>query len=228
MYNSNGPPKGFNVTSDQSSYDLVTKDIIISSLAGAPSSGSATSNNTGYSFVLGTDNINQIYKAELVTAAIKFNTALPTNVQNQTLFVSIPQLNQNTFQVATNPKGTPKTVQSQIFCQIPDNSTPVTPGGLSSNGIISLYIGARMFDTVQYYNPPISKVNTIDVSFFDPLGNNIVVNSSGASGTIGTFYFTLRVYYFQKRNNISSFSTSVFNYAASGTIDSIYQPSFQN
>ena len=29
MYNSNGPPRGFNVTQDQSSYDLVFKDIII-------------------------------------------------------------------------------------------------------------------------------------------------------------------------------------------------------
>ena len=204
----------------------LSKDIIISSLAGAPSSGSASSNNTGYSFVLGTDNINQIYKAELVTAAIKFNTALPTNVQNQTLLVSIPQLNQNTFRVAAN-KLTPNTVQSQIFCQIPDNYTPLALP-TSTNNTISLYIGARMFDTVQYYNPPISKVNNIDVSFFDPLGNNIVVNSSGSSGTIASFYFTLRIYYFQKRNNISSFSTSVFNYAASGTIDSIYQPSFQN
>jgi hypothetical protein len=233
MYNSNGPPKGFNVTSDQSSYDMVTKDIIISSLAGSPSSGSASSNNTSYSFVLGTDNINQIYKAELVSAAVKFNTALNTNIVNQTLLVSIPQLNQNTFRVASttpingNATGT-NSVQSQIFCQIPDNSTPVTPSGLTSNGIISLYIGARMFDTVQYYNPPINKVNHIDVSFFDPLSNNIVVNTSGASGTINSFYFTLRVYYFQKRNNTSSFSTSVFNYAGSGTIDSIFQPSYQN
>jgi hypothetical protein len=232
MFNSNGPPKGFNVTSDQSSYDMVTKDIIVSSLAGSPSSGSASSNNTSYSFVLGTDNINQIYKAELVSAAVKFNTALPQNIQNQTLLVSIPQLNQNTFRVASttptngNATGT-NSVQSQIFCQIPDNYTPLALP-TSTNNTISLYIGARMFDTIQYYNPPINKVNHIDVSFFDPLSNNIVVNTSGASGTINSFYFTLRVYYFQKRNNTSSFSTSVFNYAGSGTIDSIFQPSYQN
>jgi hypothetical protein len=232
MFNSNGPPKGFNVTSDQSSYDMVTKDIIVSSLAGSPSSGSASSNNTSYSFVLGTDNINQIYKAELVSAAVKFNTALPQNVQNQTLLVSIPQLNQNTFRVASttptngNATGT-NSVQSQIFCQIPDNYTPLALP-TSTNNTISLYIGARMFDTIQYYNPPINKVNHIDVSFFDPLSNNIVVNTSGASGTINSFYFTMRVYYFQKRNGTSSFSTSVFNYAGSGTIDSIFQPSYQN
>ena len=227
MYNSNGPPKGSNVTSDQASYDLVSKDIIVSSALGTPNSGSPGSNNSVYSFVLGTDNINQIYKAELVSAAVKFNTAIPPNVQNQTLLVSIPQLNQNTFYVASNSMGT-NSVQSQIFCQIPDNSTPVTPGGLVSNGIISLYIGSRMFDTVQYYNPPVNKINRVDISFYDPQGNIVPVNTSGPSGTIQTFYFTLRVYYFQKRNNISSFSTSVFNYAASGTIDSIFQPSSQN
>jgi hypothetical protein len=31
MYNVNGPPKGSNVTSDQSSYDIVFKDIIVKS-----------------------------------------------------------------------------------------------------------------------------------------------------------------------------------------------------
>jgi len=226
MYNSNGPPKGFNVTSDQSSYDLVSKDIIVTSSIGTSSQGGNV-----YSFNLGTDNLNQIYKAELVTAAVKFNTAIPSSVQNQTLLVSIPQLNQNTFRVATNASGINNggnaSVQSQIFCQIPDNYTPLALP-TSTNNTISLYIGARMFDTVQYYNPPINKVNHIDVSFFDPTGAPISVNTSGSSGTIYSFYFTLRIYYFQKRNNISSFSTSVFTNGASGTIDSIFQPPFQN
>jgi len=230
MYNSNGPPKGFNVTSDQSSYDLVSKDIIVCSSLGTPNSGAFNQDSNTYSFNLATDNMNQVYKAELVSATVKFNSAINTNVVNQTLIVSIPQLNQNTFRVATNTTsagyGNNQT-QNQIFCQIPDNCTPITPGSLTPNNIISLYIGARMFDTVQYYNPPINKVNSIDVSFFAPNGNSVPVNTSGSSGTIGTFYFTLRLYYFQKRNNISSFSTSTFNYVGSGTIDSIFQPSYQ-
>jgi hypothetical protein len=214
MYNVNGPPKGFNVTGDQSSYDLVSKDIIVCSTLGTPNA-----NNTVYTFNLGTDNLNQIYKAELVSAAVKFNTAINTNVINKTLLLNIPQLNQNTFYVAGN--GTNQ-VQSQIFCQIPDNCTPLTPGTLTTNNIISLYIGARMFDTVQYYNPPINKVNHIDVSWAAPNGTVIGIDPS-TSGTINSFYFTLRVYYFQKRNNTSFFSTSVFTNTGTGTLDSIFQ-----
>ena len=223
MYNSNGPPKGFNVTSDQSSYDLVSKDIIVCSSLGTISPDKSTT-----SFNLGTDNMNKIYKAELVSATIKFNSSINTEVINQTLLLSIPQMNQNTFRVAGNvsgPNGTGNNItQSQIFCQVPDNCTPVTPSSMTSNNTISLFIGARMFDTVQYYNPPINKVNNIDVLWFTPKGNVVTVDTSGASGTVNSFYFTLRIYYFQKRNNTSSFSTSVFNYAATGTVDSIFQP----
>lgn len=226
MYNSNGPPKGFNITSDQSSYDLVSKDIIVCSDLGSPNP-----DKTVYSFNLGTDNINNIYKAELVSASIKFNTSINTEVINKTLILSIPHMNQNTFYVAGNNNGsnangtygnTP--TQSQIFCQVPDNNTPLTPIGVLSNNIISLYISGKMFDTVQYYNPPINRINFIGVSWFTPNANVVPVDTSGASGTINTFYFTLRIYYFQKRNNTSSFSTSLLNYAASGTDDSIFQP----
>jgi hypothetical protein len=217
MYNSNGPPKGFNVTSDQSSYDLVTKDIIICSNLGTL--------NPDYStvrFNLGLDNINQIYKAELVSATVVFDGSINPFVVNKTLLLSIPQLNQNTFRVAGNATRNNVT-QSSIFCQIPDNSTPITPGNLTSNGIISLYIGARMFDTVQYYNPPINKINTIDISWFSP-GANIIQVGTGTPGDIASFYLTLRIYYFQKRNNTSLFSTSVLNYAAAGSVNTIFEP----
>ena len=215
MYNSNGPPRGFNVTSDQASYDLVSKDIIICSNLGTPSSDKSV-----VSFNLGLDNINQIYKAELVSATVVFDSSINVGVINKTLILSIPQLNQNTFRVAGNTTRN-NTTQSSIFCQIPDNSTPITPGNLTPNGIISLFIGSRMFDTVQYYNPPINKINTIDVSWFSPDAKNIQVGA-GTPGTISSFYFTLRVYYFQKRNNTSLFSTSVFNYTGASSADTIF------
>ena len=217
MYNSNGPPRGFNVTSDQASYDLVSKDIIVCS-----NLGTFNPEKTVVSFNLGLDNINQLYKAELVSATVVFDGSINPLIVNKTLILSIPQLNQNTFRVAGNLARNNST-QSSIFCQIPDNSTPITPGSLTSNGIISLFIGSRMFDTVQYYNPPINKINTIDVSWFSPDAKNIQVGA-GTPGNISSFYFTLRVYYFQKRNNTSLFSTSVFNYASGNFTDTLFNP----
>ena len=79
-----------------------------------------------------------------------------------------------------------------------------------------------MFDTVQYYNPPINKINHISVSWAAPNGTVIDVNPSN-SGSINTFYFTLRVYYFQKRNNTSLFSTSVLTNTGTGTLNSIFE-----
>ena len=210
MENSNGPPRGANVTSDQSSYDLIYNDIIISSDLGVSSP-----NKTVYRYKLN-NSLNSIYKAELVSATIKFNQSITAEIINQTLILSIPQLNGNTYTIAGINKDTFKAVQSDIFTQIPDNCTPLTLSSQVPNNIISLLIGARVYDCVQYYNPPLSKVNKIDIKWFSPQGNVIPVDASGGSGTINKFYFTLRVYYFQKRLQISSFSTHIdTNYGSS-------------
>ncbi len=225
MFNMNGPPRGFNVTNDQASYDLVYRDVIINSTLG-------TNNNSVLSYNLSTDSINQVYKAELVSATVKFNSAIPTNIQNRCILLNIPQLNGNTCRVAGNTsssnssQGT-NSVQSAIFCQIPDNNTPLTAGSLTSNNIISLLIGPHMYDSIQFYNPPINRLNSIDVSWYDTAGNQIAIDPS-TSGTINTFYFTLRIHYFQKRYSTTSFSTSVFTNADTGTLDSIFQPMNQN
>jgi hypothetical protein len=242
MYNANGPPRGFNVVQDQSSYDLVFKDVIINSALG-------TQNGNSFGYNLGTDSINMVYKAELITATVVFNTAIPTNVKNSTLILSIPQLNGNTTRVAGNTSGVnqqtnqvynPSTgqytptvvnnsiqgqgsnnVQGAVFCQIPDNNTPLTLGSQTSNNIISLLIGPHMYDSIQFYNPPINRINTIDVSWFDTLSNPVTIGSS--SGNITSFYFTLRIHYFQKRYATSSYSTSVYTNTGAGTMDSIFQ-----
>ena len=221
MFNMNGPPRGSNVTNDQASYDLVYRDIIINSSLG-------TNNLSTFSYNLSTDSINQVYKVELVSASIKFNTAIPTNIQNRCIILNIPQLNGNTCRVAGNVSSSNSSqgsnvVQGAIFCQIPDNNTPLTSGSVTSNNIISLLIGSHTYDSIQFYNPPISRINTIDVSWFDTLSNQILIDPS-TSGAINTFYFTLRVHYFQKRYNTTSFSTSVFTNADTGTLNSIFQP----
>ena len=214
MYNSNGPPRGFNVTQDQSSYDIVFKDIIICNQLG-------TNNGTYYTYNLGTDSINLIYKAEVVSATINFVTSIPTNIKNRALLVSIPQLNGNTTRVAgnqiTSSQGN-NNVQGVIFCQIPDNNTPLVQQGVTSNNTIHLFIGPHMYDSIQFYNPPISKINKLDISFFDTQANPIPVGSS--SGNINTFYMTIRIYYLNKRYNTSTNSVPVVIDGVSGTSNS--------
>jgi hypothetical protein len=215
MFNVNGPPRGSNVSSDQSSYDMLCRDVIFNSNV-------ATLNNNVYSFNLQTDNIDRIYKTELVTATIDFSGNIPPNVRNQCVFLNIPQLNGNTTRMASNvlagnsSQGNLST-QGSIFCQVPDNNTPLLIGNNPSNGIISLFIANRQFECVQFYNPPISNLNRIDISLADPLSNTIL--SSG----IKSFYFTIKIYYFQKRNTTTAFSVPVVNYM-SGTTDSAFVP----
>jgi hypothetical protein len=217
----NGPPRGSNIVNDQSSYDLVFRDIIINSTL-----GTLNGNTTTYN--LGTDSINQIYKAEIISATIKFNTAITTNVINQSIILSIPQLNNKTTTIAGNivqgnsGQGN-NSVQGAIFVQIPDNNTPLIIGANASNNIITLLIGPHMYESIQFYNPPINKLNTIDVAWFDQQSNPISISNSG-SGTINTFYFTLRLYYFQKRYSGTAFSTSVYTTVGNGTYDTIFNP----
>ena len=244
MYNVNGPPRGFNVVQDQASYDLVFRDVIVDSALGTSSLG-----GNMYSYNIGVDSINQIYKAELISASVKFNTSIPATIQNKTLLLSIPELNNRTTVVAGNISGSgsqtnqvfnPSTnqynpvtstvsiqgqgsniVQGEIFCQIPDNNTPLTSASVTSNNTISLLIGPHMYDSIQFYNPPINKLNSFQVMWFDPQANKIPVGSS--AGNITSFYFTLRIHYFQKRYNTTSFSTSVFTNTGTGTMDSTFQ-----
>ena len=214
MYNVNGPPRGQNVTSNQSSYDLIYKDIIFNS-------NLATVNGGVYSFTLQTDNINCIYKAQVIAASIVFDSSgsIPVNVKNQCVLLNIPQLNGNTTTIASNVINGNNSIgniatQGPIFCQIPDNNTPLLIGTNPSNNVISMFIENSAYESIQYYNPPISNLNKIDISLYDPLGN--VLNCS-------SFYFTIRINYFQKRNSSTAFSIPVVNYM-SGMTDSAFVP----
>ena len=145
--------RGSNVISDQSSYDLIYRDLIINNQLGV---------NDRYN--LGTDSINRIYKAELISATVNFSGQIPDTVKNQCIILSIPQLNGITCKIAGS--GT-----SNIFCQIPDNNTPLTP--VITNNTISLLIGPHFYESIQFYNPPINKLNVLDVTWFDCYGNQL-------------------------------------------------------
>jgi len=214
MFNVNGPPRGANSSVDQSNYDLIYRDIILNSNA-------STLINNVYSFNLQTDNVNKIYKAELTAATIAFGS-IPNSIKNQCVILNIPQINGNTTRIASNvitsnPSQGSITTQGTIFCQVPDNNTPLVIGANASNNVITLLIGSHMYESIQYYNPPISNINRLDVSLYDPLG--VIVPSSN----ITSFYFTIRLFYFQKRNSATAFSVPVVNYM-SGITDSAFVP----
>jgi hypothetical protein len=215
-FNMNGPPRGANVSNNQSSYDIIYKDIIFNS-------NLATVNGNVYSFNLQTDNIDRIYSAELNAAIIVFASTIPTNIKNQCVILNIPQLNGRVTTIASNvtpgnsSQGTLST-QGSIFCQIPENNTPLLIGTNPSNNTISMFIENHKYESIQYYNPPISNLNRIDISLSDPLGNVV------ASSSITSFYFTIRFNYFQKRNSSTAFSTPTLNYY-SGITDSAFATS---
>ena len=122
MYNTNGPPRGSNVTANQSGYDLLYRDVILNSVNGTLN----TSQTVSFNMTL--DNVNNIYKAELIAATVHFQTSIPTNIKYNSLIVSISQLNGKTLVIAGNVSSTNSTlgnnaVQGKIFCQIPDTSS---------------------------------------------------------------------------------------------------------
>jgi hypothetical protein len=187
MYNANGPPRGSNVINDQSAYDIIYKDIIVDT--------SNISTGHPYSFVmdLGTK-IDKIYKAELISATVHFSSSIASY---NTIFVSLG----NVLDVGTTyivPNNNPNSSgPSNFFVQIPNSSTPLN----YTNNIISLYLGPHMYESVSYYNPPVNNLKQLSVTVKDINGNILTA--------VSNVYFTLRVYYLQKRNNVTTFSTQI-------------------
>jgi hypothetical protein len=68
---------------------------------------------------------------------------------------------------------------------------------------------------MNFYNPPLASLTKLDVKWFNEYGE-LMENISDQC-------FTIRVYYFQKRNSGTSFSIPVVNFTSTnGTIDSIF------
>lgn len=228
-YSNNSYTRGQNTTSDQNSYDLIYKDVVIKC-------DNNKLKNKEYVVNLN-NNYEQIYKIELVAGNVHFFNnelqnvySIPDSVKNSTFFLSIKELNGLSLDIASNDQE--NYVNTEYFCQMPDNYTPLGGGSRiepNPSNCISTFINNSPYNAIQYYNPPISKLNRLSISFFDINGTNllnpgsIITSPTDLIGRIDTFYLTLRIYYFKKRNNTTAFSVPLFNYAATGTLDSLFQ-----
>ena len=80
MFNVNGPPRGQNVTADQSSYDIIYKDIIVKS---ENRNTDIFPNPNTYTVTLN-EAFDKIYKAEIISVNIPAATDIAVNLTSQT------------------------------------------------------------------------------------------------------------------------------------------------
>jgi hypothetical protein len=106
------------------------------------------------------------------------------------LLLSINKLNGNTCNVPPDESGKDYNIPD-IFCQIPNNTT------VSSANVKTLLNQPSVWSTIQFYNPPVSKLNRLDITWYD---------ENGAPLKILDHCFTIRIYYLQRRLATTDFS----------------------
>jgi len=109
---------------------------------------------------------------------------------NCKIFLSLGKLNGDTCNLVQDESGKGNNVPP-IFCQIPNNTS------VSSSSVKTLLNQPNVFSAIQFYNPPISKLNTLNVTWYQETGELI---------RILEHCFTVRIYYFQKRSVYTGFS----------------------
>ena len=109
------------------------------------------------------------------------------------LYLSLGKLNGDTCNITPDENGTDKNVPP-IFCQVPNNTC------VSSASVKTLLNQPHNFSAIQFYNPPISKVNKFEVKWY---------TDSGKLVRILDHCFTIRIHYFQKRIDTTDFSYPV-------------------
>jgi len=112
---------------------------------------------------------------------------------NDKIYLSLGQLNGDTCNITNDESGNDNEV-SNIFCQVPNNSC------VSSAAVKTLLGQPHMFSAVQFYNPPINKVNRLNIKWYGENGNLLRIQEHG---------FTVRIHYFQKRSGTTDFSIPV-------------------
>jgi len=107
------------------------------------------------------------------------------------LYLSLGKLNGNTCNIVSNQNEINTGNVPQVFCQIPNNTC------VSSAAVKTLLNQPHNFSAIQFYNPPISKVNKLDIKWY---------TDDGTLVRILDHCFTVRIFYFQKRIDTTDFS----------------------
>ena len=106
------------------------------------------------------------------------------------LFLSLGKLNGETCNITPDENGTNKNVPP-VFCQIPNNTC------VSSASVKTLLNQPHNFSAIQFYNPPVSKLNKFEIKWYTDNGELV---------RILDHCFTIRIHYFQKRIDTTEFS----------------------
>lgn len=107
------------------------------------------------------------------------------------IFLSLGKLNGDTCNIINDENGSNMSEMSNIFCQVPNNTC------VSSAAVKTLLGQPHNFSAIQFYNPPLSKINKLDIKWYSEYGTLLRILDHG---------FTIRIHYFQKMLQTTDFS----------------------
>jgi hypothetical protein len=164
------------ITNNQEEYDLVYKDILINSQLRGTTNGTTYTETTDKYTFSLSEKIYKIYKAELIDFEF-----IGTTTAYKKIFISLGEvLDGNSIVVLNKNLVKPS---RRIFAQVPISSSFLTPSNFTSS---------------QLYNPPVTKLSDLYINIYN-------VDFSAVSG-FPEHTFTIRIYYFEKRNTNLTFS----------------------
>jgi len=110
------------------------------------------------------------------------------------IYLSLGKLNGNTCNIIGSQNSNTASNVSNVFCQVPNNTT------VSSASVKTLLDQPPSYSCIQFYNPLLSKLNSLDIQW---------ISEKGTLVDILDHSFTLRVHYFQKRLVGTDFSYQI-------------------
>lgn len=113
---------------------------------------------------------------------------------NCKLYLSLGKLNGETCNIVQDQSGNNYGNVPNIFCQVPNNTC------VSSSSVKTLLGQPKTFSAIQFYNPPISKLNRLEIRWYQDNGELVHILDH---------CFTVRIYYFQKRIDTTDFSIPI-------------------